>query len=392
MPGHSYAGLYYPFSHFRNDNWLKLSALYWDRMGRIVPERYEPDDSQVVQELGGFVERVPPEWVRPEFAVNLRDFFQRRGPELRERYDVSRRQSWEGVPIWHRPPAAADPPGVDPRLSYVFFEKLTEELRATLVDSRLAIFDDQNPRWIGMHPRLADVYMTALADQLAAERAMYPLTDETVDHLAIGSGNIDAVARALLPDAGVTESHEGDTEALAACIAIEALVPKALSNVPVAKILAFREKYPEERHKFQRRMHEFLDMRRWLSEADSRSVVEQRLNDEFTRQLKPELATLREKLRDVDIETVTGVLSAKAEVPGLAVSAAAALGLLSAPAAGATGAAFAVVPIRRSRQKDQREVRRAPLAFLLRVDEELQPYQVAGWINTKASELKFIRE
>jgi hypothetical protein len=392
MPGHSYAGLYYPFSHFRNDNWLKLSALYWDRMGRIVPERYEPDDSQVVQELGGFVERVPPEWVRPEFAVNLRDFFQRRGPELRERYDVSRRQSWEGVPIWHRPPAAADPPGVDPRLSYVFFEKLTEELRATLVDSRLAIFDDQNPRWIGMHPRLADVYMTALADQLAAERAMYPLTDETVDHLAIGSGNIDAVARALLPEAGVTESHEGDTEALAACIAIEALVPKALNNVPVAKILAFREKYPEERHKFQRRMHEFLDMRRWLSEADNRSVVEQRLNDEFTRQLKPELATLREKLRDVDIETVTGVLSAKAEVPGLAVSAAAALGLLSVPAAGAAGAAIAPVPILRSRQKDQREVRRAPLAFLLRADEELLPHQVAGWICTKASELKFIRE
>ena len=30
-------GLYHPFIHFKDDDWLKLSALYWDRMARIVP-------------------------------------------------------------------------------------------------------------------------------------------------------------------------------------------------------------------------------------------------------------------------------------------------------------------------------------------------------------------
>jgi hypothetical protein len=393
MPDHSYAGLYYPFIHFKNDNWLKLSALYWDRMGRIVPHSYEPEDSEVVKELGGFVETLRPEWVRPEFGVNFADFVRRRSRELRQRYDIRNRGTWPQVPVWRRPPAAGGPSGTDPRLSYVFFEKMTEELREAMVDSRMAIVDEKNPRWIGMHPRLADVYMTALADQLAAERAMYPLTDETVDHLAIGSGNIDAVARALLAEAGVSESLEGDVESLAACIAIESVLPKGLEDVPVDKILNFREKYPEERHKFQRRMHEFLDMRRWLSEAHDRKVVEQRLNDEFAKQLKPELTALKEKLRDVDIDTVTGVLSAKAEVPGLAIAAATVLGLLAAPVVGAlAGAALALVPVLRSRQKEQREIRRAPLAFLLRAEEELRPRQVAGWISTKASELKFIRE
>jgi len=30
--------LYYPFIHFKDDSWLTLSALYWDRMARIVPK------------------------------------------------------------------------------------------------------------------------------------------------------------------------------------------------------------------------------------------------------------------------------------------------------------------------------------------------------------------
>ena len=36
-------GLYHPFIHFKDDAWLKLSALYWDRMARIVPPSYWSD-------------------------------------------------------------------------------------------------------------------------------------------------------------------------------------------------------------------------------------------------------------------------------------------------------------------------------------------------------------
>lgn len=41
-------GLYYPFIQFRNDSWLKLAALYWDRIGRIVPPGYQLQDSDTV--------------------------------------------------------------------------------------------------------------------------------------------------------------------------------------------------------------------------------------------------------------------------------------------------------------------------------------------------------
>ena len=41
-------GLYHPFIHFKNDDWLKLSALYWGRMARIVPPSYWGDQGTTV--------------------------------------------------------------------------------------------------------------------------------------------------------------------------------------------------------------------------------------------------------------------------------------------------------------------------------------------------------
>jgi hypothetical protein len=38
-------GLYYPSFHMRDDRWLKISALYWPRIVRLVPERYHTRDS-----------------------------------------------------------------------------------------------------------------------------------------------------------------------------------------------------------------------------------------------------------------------------------------------------------------------------------------------------------
>jgi hypothetical protein len=56
-------GLYYPFIQFRSDAWLKLAALYWDQVGRIVPPGYAVRDSETVRRLQGeldFVADLPP--------------------------------------------------------------------------------------------------------------------------------------------------------------------------------------------------------------------------------------------------------------------------------------------------------------------------------------------
>ncbi|MFF4398613.1 hypothetical protein [Streptomyces sp. NPDC001480] len=39
-------GLYYPYIHFRGEQWLKLAALYWPRIARVVPDGYTVRDSR----------------------------------------------------------------------------------------------------------------------------------------------------------------------------------------------------------------------------------------------------------------------------------------------------------------------------------------------------------
>ncbi len=42
--------LYFPSIEFASDEWVKSSLLFWDRIYRIVPKDYEPNDSKTVQE------------------------------------------------------------------------------------------------------------------------------------------------------------------------------------------------------------------------------------------------------------------------------------------------------------------------------------------------------
>ena len=36
--------LYYPYIHFPDAAWLKTAILFWDRVARIVPEDFQPND------------------------------------------------------------------------------------------------------------------------------------------------------------------------------------------------------------------------------------------------------------------------------------------------------------------------------------------------------------
>jgi hypothetical protein len=53
---------------------------------------------------------------------------------------------------------------------------------------------------MGMHPRLAGVYMSALADHLAEDNTLRPVTDNVLDHLAVGGWEMPYLAQALLEE------------------------------------------------------------------------------------------------------------------------------------------------------------------------------------------------
>lgn len=98
--------LYYPFIHFKDDSWLKLSALYWDRMARIVPKSYRQRgdgehvlerDSETTRRLADeadFIRNLSPSEVTYPVSLLFERLLTRHAEELRARYDVRTRHEW----------------------------------------------------------------------------------------------------------------------------------------------------------------------------------------------------------------------------------------------------------------------------------------------------------
>jgi hypothetical protein len=103
-------GLYYPYVHFRDERWLKLAALYWPRMARIVTPGYPTHDSELVRRLNdelGFVVDVSPVTARRAVAAPFTDFIDSLGPNELARWSVTNEGPY-GIdacaqPISHEP-------------------------------------------------------------------------------------------------------------------------------------------------------------------------------------------------------------------------------------------------------------------------------------------------
>ena len=238
-----------------------------------------------------------------------------------------------------------------------------------------------------MHPKLADVYMTAMADQLAADRGLYPTTDETIDYLAVGGWTMERLAQALLNDVTLVDEKPNahEIETLAAYVAVETALPVDIGNLPVDRILEFREKYPAERAAFQRAVRDFVKPREWLKEVADATVLEKRLQDEYTKELKPKLDDLRGSCKALGIDTTVSVMSIQVAVPAIATNTAAALGFVANPIGGlVAGAALALIKVIRDHQKAEQKLKTSDVAYLMRIEKDLRPRTVMDWIWNSA--------
>jgi hypothetical protein len=388
----TYKALYYPYIHFRNDDWVKLAALYWDELSRIVPNDYATEDSDTVRALSPVISTVRPGWVRPEFGQSFIEFIRHYGKRLRAKYALSLRDRWPELPQSRRPPKPGGASGNDPRLGYVFSEKMSLELYAAMQEFDLASTDSRGGQWIGMHPRLAWVYMTTLAEQISKERGLRPLTDQTRDHLAVSGLSTERLAHALLGDVALVGSSptSSEVETVLVSVAFRAVVPRDLQTLSVDRILEFREKYPNERASFQEEVAKLLATHGWLNEISHPAVLEERLREEYEKVWNPKLASLRAKLKDVGIDTMLSCFSMKTSVPGGLTSAAAAAALALNPvAAGVAGFALAAIPALREKRKSAKEALASPATYLFRMEEDLKPQTLLGKIKKRARQFAF---
>jgi hypothetical protein len=380
----SYVGLYYPFIHFRDEAWLKLTCLYWDRMGRIVPQDYRLRDSNTVWALkdGGFVRDYDPGGAQDHAAPAFQELLAAHGTQLRQRYGLHLAESWPDDPAtvgWRSAHFGS------PKLAHVFGEKVQPAFVEQLVELDLAVRGGRrDPYWIGMHPKLATLYMLALADAMARRRGAHPITDDTLSHLAVGGFTMERLAEVLLDDVIQPQPPSNqEMEQLAAGLVLQVAVPVDLDQIPAGRLVAFRDKYAAERAAFQQQIEAVA---RSLNEADvtDPEALRDHVQAQYDKTLRPQLADLRRRLRDANIESVMGLMNLKTLLPsGMLAYGGSAAGGLAGTALGGTGVALAVWRVLHTRSQARRAAAgKAPAsAYLYHLGTDLQPADLASRIH-----------
>lgn len=390
----SYIGLYYPFIHFKDEAWLKLTALYWDKIARIVPEGYQTHDSDTVKQLAeelDFIRNYAP--AEKEIAAVGEEFLKlllQHELALRTLYNVAQRGQWPDDPVT----LARAPQGRDPKLAYVFYGKMSDKLQNALVETGLALprrFGD--PWWVGMHPKLANIYITALAEEMAYRRRLHPLTDEMLDHLTVVGWTTERLAQALL-DVPILHSPmptENEIEARLMMVSLQLVIPKGIADVPIEKIIKLRQKYTTELTHLQEHLHTFASTQEQLKGIDDPQALLDHLKNEYTKKIQPALEDLKKQLQWLEIDTITGAMNMSIKAPEAMVGIAALIGMALNPLITAAGAiALAVLKIVGDKhKKNERALQSSPTTYLLRLEKELKPKELLSWVPGNAVKFGF---
>lgn len=377
-------GLYYPHFTFPNDAWVKLAALYWDKLGRILPPDYIPSDSDTVQRLQGELDFtkdfIPAGMDTQRVGAMFIDLLKNYRHELFSHYGTHSILPGSLLSRNHS-------------LFCVYSDiKICVMLSRLLQSYGLAVdIPDHQDRIkygytvIGMHPKLAYVYLEALADQIAGSWKMHPVTDSVRDHVVVGGYTLERLAQALLSEdlssfLGRTDAPmENEIAHQMAAIALQSVLPKDIASVPVEKIIQVRQKHRAELTAFQEHIHEFITTLDSIQQIDDPRALQAHLEAAYDREIKPQVDDLRKYLKSLAIDTVTGILNIKVVLPPLLASAGAALHLAPVPpeVAGTVAIACSVFPVlQKKRSEIYGTIHKSPAAYLLYTEEGLTPANV----------------
>lgn len=380
-------GLYYPFIHFREEDWLKLSLIYWDRIARIVPEGFRTHDSEDVRRVRGELDAVidtRPSQGGSHIVSEFVAFVSQHAGQLRQKYDIAKSYSWK----INEYTQSRAPAGTNARFGYIYDEKLGNQLTHLLLSEGLAIRGEWgDPRWIGVHPDISAVYMTALAESIAGRSGYSLLSDDLTAHVAVGECSVNGFSQVLLHDVldqPITEPPNLSTAL--AITAIRTVVPQKLKELPIGKIIKLRKDYGIELAEFQRWIHgSAKQLQDTAGTVQSLAAMNEHLIDFEQNQVRPRLRRLRADLKKMKFETISGALGIKS--PWTVGGTAAAL-YLHQPALAVGGVAFSAVAQFGKQTREAGKLTAAnPTAYLMYAQERLAPKSLMAQISTSIRKL-----
>lgn len=386
-------GLYYPYTHFRDSDWLKLAALYWPNMARIVPPGLPLVDDDVTKALSdelGFIIDLPPESglaSTSEKMLRILDDFRdivveqyelthgadygiatSGGPPMAEFVSVSHGNSSTTV-RWPGPRLGSMSTRSFTTLVGIHNDKLTTLLRHRLRSLRLAIRDGE---WLGVHPNIAWAYTSLLTAELAEANNLVPVTDQQVAYSAL-AWTPERFAELFFDSFAAPRPHP-DPAGAVGLLALRLVMPVDLSSVPVSKIIKVRRRHGAQFDAFGQLIADAAaELADELSMVSDPTILDTYLANEVTKRFERPLTDLRATLRDVGVESTLNATTIKFELPAAAAAVAGGW-LTDEPIVAGAGAAFGLATIRRAaRRRRHEEIQRSPAGYLWLTEREINP-------------------
>lgn len=211
--------LYYPTIEFNNSKWLWTAALLWDRIYRIVPSGYKPQDSKNILELmsdGTIGDAIDPR----KYSRNVADKFI-------NKYNGS---DWKA-------PALGEFKLMSTKYINLHKDKADVRVRNLMVAKEM-----DNSKWIEVPEYIAGLYMLYLANNIAKEAKLELITDNSASWCGSNyfqyDGKIDDF-----------ETYSDSPNKLSYLI-MQDFIPENILEVSPKDLLKFRERRKDERHNF----------------------------------------------------------------------------------------------------------------------------------------------
>jgi len=366
--------LYYPYIRIRNEDWLKVSALYWDTMRRFKPTGYHLRDSSVGEQFAqaGFLISLDPEGYAENVSNELLAFMMQHTETLRRKYSIQAALDTPSGPGW----GTEGPSRRNRNLGLIHSRKIRQGYRNFLIGEGLGeVGRDADDQWIGLHPTMAAAYMLTLVGTCADSEGLNPITDYYTPFLPPTTG-VESAISLLTADTDLYENpdraiHDAANFAIAA---IQIVKPRNLRNISVERILNAKNKLEEELATFRgfvaRQQPELEHLARIQSNDIRAEAITAHLNSEVKRPLE----RLERGQRLLGFDTFRSLLAWQTWTPSLP---AIGVGYVThaGPVVTTVGTAVTVVGSARSqlRRDRRRQIRESPVGYLLSVKRELGP-------------------
>ena len=301
--------LYYPNINIPNNEWLKKTVLFWDHISSVVPDReyYQHCIVDMQDDMRYLIEN---EIYRPVFPSMLfeSDRYKDFNDDLEKAIKQQIKQNNEPSGSYgrkQRRPVHRKKLAFPDLASKVHYKKFDNQIYEYFLEQGLIV--DYGDEWISMDEKLSTIYMSLMAKYLS--------------NLSSTPTVVGTDKNKYLYYAYSRTYRSKNTLAYNVCF--QNALPEPSPNVPLKKIIEFKQKRQLELNEFQ---YELLQFENQLSRCSSNEEANSEL-ELFKKKLEKSILELEKIYKDERINYIWGTIKSLVETVGgaLAISGAAQL-------------------------------------------------------------------